>query len=248
MGTDNRYRPALSSTSSASDQLIDNYLREVRTSAWIRQLPKSRTEAIEDAVRGRIAADLAAAGNRDEATVYRVLDRLGPASDVVATHTSSPSRGAGGLVGIVLTPIARVRSLLGASGWGVGEIGGLLLLIVGPFLVWWIGPLFGILLVRYSANRWSLHSMQVATRVVFVLLAVQGVAALALLMYVALTTGIDAEWTRRLMSDLSPTQLFHLDQAADIPLFMMRLVGAFLAPIAGITSGLYLAFSPRVRR
>jgi len=143
--------------------------------------------------------------------------------------------------------VARARFLIDASGWGVGEIGGLLLLIVGPFLLWWIGPLFGIVLVHYAANRWSPHSMQVATRVVFGLLAVQAIAALALMLYVVFTTGIDAEWTRRLMSDLSPGQLLQLGSMDNIPLFVLRLVGAFLAPIAGIVAGVYRALSPRVR-
>jgi len=229
-----------------SDRLIEDYVRQLRTSAWIRHVPKARSEAIEDDVRARIAGELAKAGSRDEATVYRVLDRLGPASDIVAAQTSSPA-GARGVIGLVLMPIERARLLLDVHGWGIGEIGGLLLLMVGPFLLWWIGPLFGILLLHYAADRWSPQTMRRATKIVFVLLAVQGVAALVLLIYVVLTTGIDAEWTRRLMSDLSPSQLLKLAAVDNVPLFLMRLVGAFLAPIAGIVSGVYLLLSPRYR-
>jgi hypothetical protein len=229
-----------------SDRLIEDYVRELKTSAWIRHLPKSRTEAIEDDVRGRIATELAVAGSHDEATVYRVLDRLGPASDIVAAQSSS-ANGARGMIGLVLVPVDQVRSFLDRRGWGIGEIGGLLLLMVGPFLLWWIGPLFGILLVHYAADRWSPRTVRIATKVVFGLLGVQALAALVLLIYVVLTTGIDAEWTRRLMSDLSPTQLLQLSATGNVPLFLMRLVGAFLAPLAGLASGVYLILSPRYR-
>ena len=50
-----------------SDQLIDDYLHELKTSASIRQLPGPRTAALEREVRDRIDGALAAAGNRDEA-------------------------------------------------------------------------------------------------------------------------------------------------------------------------------------
>ena len=76
-----------------SDQLIDNYVHELRVSAWIRQLPKPRTAALETEVRERIDGELAAAGNRDEETVLGVLDRLGPASEFVAQQDAVPATG-----------------------------------------------------------------------------------------------------------------------------------------------------------
>jgi hypothetical protein len=231
-----------------SDQIIDNYLRELRVSAWVRHLPRSETAALESATREKIDAELDAAGNRDESTVYGVLDRMGPAADIVGRDDATSPTGWRSTYSKVLEPVARVQFMLDGRGWGLAEIGGLLLLMVGPFLLWWIGPAFGILLIRYAGNRWSGHAELVATKIVFGLLAVQAIAALALLTYVMFTSGIDAEWTRRLMSDLTPLQLLQGGPSGDISLYVLRLVGAFLAPIAGIASGIYLIASPRVRR
>jgi hypothetical protein len=150
-----------------TDQLIDSYLHELKTSAWIRQVPASRTAALVAETRDRISAALAAAGKSDEATVYRVLDGMAPASDIVERDGA--------------TSHARWRSPLAARGWGLGEIGGLLLLIVGPFVMWWIGPIFGVILIGAAANRWSDQSEHRATVFVFVLLGVQFAIAAAVL-------------------------------------------------------------------
>ncbi len=191
-----------------SDQLIDDYVRQLRTSAWIRQLPAWRTEELEDEARAKIESDLAAAGNRDEATVHRVLDRLGPASDMIAAQNADPPAGIHRLVTIALTPLARLRFLLKARGWGIAEVGGLLLLIVGPFLVWWVGPIFGILLIRYAADRWSPRAMRIATGLVFGLLAMQALLAVGTLAFLLVTDGnLDAETTRRMMSGFGSGQL-----------------------------------------
>ena len=231
-----------------SDQLIDDYLRDLRTSAWNRQLPKARTEALEDEVRDRIESDLDAAGRRDEATVHRVLDRLGPASGYIDAQSADQPTGARRIVDIALTPIARLRSLLDAHGWGIAEIGGLLLLFFGSFLVWWIGPIFGILLIRYAADRWSPRAMRIATGVVFGLLAAQAFVAVGTLGYLLVVDGgLDAEETRRLMSGFNGGQLFGDDPTRGDPLSVIRIVGAVLAPVAGIASGIYLLLSPRYR-
>src|SRR4051794_8280211 len=101
-----------------SDQLIDNYLRDLKVSAWIRQVPAPRTAALQNEVRHRIDEQLTAAGNRDEATVYGVLDRMGPPSDFVAKEDAPPMTGARQVMNAVLAPVARLRFLLAARGWG----------------------------------------------------------------------------------------------------------------------------------
>src|SRR3954447_13909683 len=111
-----------------SDQLIDDYLHELKVSAWIRRVPAPRTAALENEVRERIAAELTATGKRDEATVYGVLDRLGPPSDFVAQEDARSATGADRAMHIVLTPAARLQFMLASRGWGVAEIGSLLLL------------------------------------------------------------------------------------------------------------------------
>jgi hypothetical protein len=227
-----------------ADQLIDDYVRDLRTSAWIRQLPKSRTEDLEDDVRERIEADLAAAGNRDAGTAHRVLDRMGPASAIIDAQSAAPPTG----LRRALTPVIRLRFLLSAHGWGIAEIGGLLLLVFGPFLVWWIGPIFGIILIRYAADRWSPRAMRIATGVVFGLLATQAFVALGTLGFLLISDGnLDAEETRRLMSGFNGGQLFQDAQGHGDPLAVVRIVGGLLAPVAGIGSAIYLALSPRYR-
>lgn len=229
-----------------SDQLIDDYVRDLRVSAWIRQLPPPRTAALERDVRERIAAALTAAGNNDEATVYGVLDRLGPPGDIVAQRDDAPTNGADRAIGAVLAPLSRFRIMLAARGWGVAEIGGLLLLLVGPYILWWIGPIFGIILVRAAANRWSQRATHYATVVVFALLTVQAVIALALIAYVLIDGGSLAYELQRVMSGLALHALSDTS-AASGPLSVLRFIGASLAPIAGLVSGIYLALSPRFR-
>jgi hypothetical protein len=210
-----------------ADQLIDDYVRDLRTSAWIRQLPKERTEDLEYEVRDRIESDLARAGNRTVATVHGVLDRLGPASAIIDAQSGARPGGARRLINVALTPLVRLRYLLSAHGWGVAEIGGLLLLIFGPFLVWWVGPIFGIILIRYGANRWSPRAMSIATRVVFGLLAAQALLAIGTLGFLLITDGsLNAEETRRLMSGINAGQLFGDDPSRGDPLFIVRLSAA----------------------
>jgi hypothetical protein len=234
-----------------SDQLIDDYVRDLRVSAWIRQLPAPRTKALENEVRERIAGELAAAGNRDEATVNSVLDRMGPPSEFVAQQDAAPVDGAHRAINTVLTPVARLRFMLAARGWGAAEIGGLLLLIVGPFLLWWIGPILGIILVRGWSDRWSERAEHKTTVVVFSLLTVQAILAIGLFFYVLAIGGPLGEQLQRVMSNFGPGAILSgLDNPAGLGpgLFWLRIGGGLLAPIAGVVGGVYLALSPRVRR
>jgi hypothetical protein len=238
-----------------SDQLIDDYLHELKVSAWIRRLPAPRTAALENEVRERIAAELAATGKHDEATVYAVLDRLGPPSDFVADEDSTPAAGADRAMHTVLTPVARLHFTLASRGWGVADIGSLLLLIVGPFILWWIGPIFGIILVRTKSDRWSDHATHVATVIVFTALAIQAVVALAVFALVLIARSSDVDALRGLLSAMTPGHLrlgplfTSTDTSVAVgPLFVVRIVVGLLAPIAGVSSGIYLALSPRYRR
>ncbi|HEY7023823.1 MAG TPA: hypothetical protein VH371_02545 [Candidatus Limnocylindrales bacterium] len=234
-----------------SDKIIDDYLHELRVSAWVRQLPEQQAQALEHQTREKIAADLVAAGNRDEETVYGVLDRLGPAADIVGKGDQTSPTGYRSTLNKVLAPIARLESKLRARGWGLAEIGGLLLLIVGPFLLWWIGPIFGILLIRYAANRWSDHAEHRATQIVFGLLGVQVLLNFVLILYVLVTGGSLLTQLQGVLSSFTPGRLGNsLGPSFDTggPLSFVQIVGALLAPAAGLLSGFYLALSPRFRR
>ena len=67
-----------------SDRLIDDYIHELKVAAWVRQLSPAQTADLENEARKRIGQSLAAEGNQDQGTVYRVLDRMGSASEFVA--------------------------------------------------------------------------------------------------------------------------------------------------------------------
>lgn len=236
-----------------SDQLIDEYLRELKVSAWIRQLSPSQTADLENEVGASIASSLAAAGNREEATVFSVLDRLGSPGDIVDKRYARPPSGARRTINSALAPVPRVRATMRSHGWGAAEIGGLFLLIVGPFLLWWIGPIFGILLVRAGAERWSDRTMHIATVVVGVLFLIQALMALALFASV-MTNGGSAELQQVLSAFarggltggglVPPTGTF----AGLASLSLEQIVVALPAPLAGLSSGIYLAFSRRYRR
>ena len=146
-----------------------------------------------------------------------------------------------------MAPVARLQ----AHGWGVAEIGGLALFIVGPFLLWCIGPIFGILLIRAAAFRWSPRAMHVATVIVFGFLALQIVMAVALYAFVLVNGGSAADELHRLVSNFGPGGL--LDNGITPPVgnsgipILVAVVAAWLAPLAGISAAVYLALSPRDR-
>src|SRR3990170_5685618 len=111
------------SAEAVSNHLIAHYLRELRVSAWIRQLPRAETADLENEVGATIAAALAMAGNREDATVYGVLDRLGPAGDIVAQHRAVPPSGVRRAVNTALAPVTRLQTILRSRGWGATDIG-----------------------------------------------------------------------------------------------------------------------------
>jgi hypothetical protein len=238
-----------------SDQLIAEYLRDLRTSAWIRQFSPAQTADLERKVSASIDAALAAAGNRDDPTVYGVLDRLGPPGDLVGQRDASPSSAAHRSISAALAPVSRLRATFRVHGWGLAEIGGLLLLIIGPYILWWIGPIFGILLVRARAERWCDRTMHIATMVVGVLFSLQALMSLALFAYALIVGGSALGELQRILYAAYPTGLAG---AGLVPpagtsgglgsLSLGQLIVALPAPLAGLSSGIYLAFSRRYRR
>ncbi len=237
-----------------ADQLIDNYLHELRVSAWNQRLSAADTDALEIEVRAGIDASLNAEGTRTKATVYRVLDRLGPASDIVTRKLAAPRSSARQRLDTALAPLVRMRTILRQYGWGAAEIVGLLLLILAPFYFWWIGPIFGIILVRLAANRWSHHATHIATVVVVVLFAVQVVIGLGLVAIV-LSGGLQSENFQRVFSIFAPSAIFHgaglTPPTGTIPapesISLMEIAVILPAPLAGVVAGVYLALSPRHR-
>lgn len=238
-----------------SDRLIDDYLRELKVSAWIVQLTPAETAELQNEVRERIEQELDAAGNRDEETVYRVFDKLGaPGDQLTRTRDGAASNGSETFVA-GLTPVARLQSRLRRHGWGLAEIGALVLLIAGPFLLWWIGPIFGIILVRMAAERWSDRSMRVATTIVAALFSVQVLITLTAFVFVLINGGSLLFELQRIASRVMPIGeggpgIFGgsgglLGLLSRSPFEIMLIL---LAPIAGVSSGIYLALSPRYRR
>ena len=238
-------------TQAMSDRLIDDYLRELKKAAWVRQLSPAQTAELERVARGCIDQSLAAAGNNDQETVYHVLDRMGSASEFVAQRGAPPQSAMPQTAGRVLAPVTRPQAILRQRGWGLAEIGGLLLLMVGPFLLWWVGPIFGILLIRYAAERWSDRRMHVATVVVFALLAVQAAMAIGILalMVVGALPGGSFQILVLLLGGYSlgssPTTVNGVPWLS--PSSLLEFIVMLPAPLAGVSTGLYLALSPRHR-
>lgn len=239
----------MEASESSPDRLVAGYLREIRVAAWNRGLPKARTDQLVKEVASQIDSALTPTGVRDEATVYGVLDRMGPPSAFVTQLADEPRSGARAVLDRVLAPLAR---LLYTHGWGVAEIGSLVLLIVGPILLWWIGPIFGIVLVRVGTGRWSARATHRATNFVVVVFAVQALIAVGLLLYVLTAGGPFAVEIRKVITSfrpgiggLSPLSPF-LGGAG--PLSPLQVLLAAPPFVAGLVSGIYLAFSPRQRR
>ncbi len=235
----------------SSDPLIEDYLRELRVSAWNRRVPRPQAANLENEVRASIDAELAEAGDRDVETVLRVLDRLGPPSAFVADLTDAPPTESRRLIDTLMTPITRVRGLFEAYGWGWADIGALLLLIAGPFYLWWIGPIFGIILVRAAANRWAPKATHRATAVVVWLFAAQVIISVGLFVIVLAIGGPLAEQLQRIFSNFALGGAGRSPLApgfgGDEPLSPVQLLMASPAYVAGGVSGVYLALSPRYR-
>jgi hypothetical protein len=136
-------------------------------------------------------------------------------------------------------------------GWGLAEIGSLLLLIVGPFYVGWVGPILGIILVRAAANRWTDRAEHRATVMVAALFGVQVVIALSLIVIAFMNGSLLSDSLWELFSAFGlrgrETPPFLPSPGGAGLLSPIEILVAAPAFIAGIASGIYLAFSPRRR-
>jgi hypothetical protein len=234
---------------SPSHRLIADYLRELQVSTWVRGVPSSQARALQDEVRSKIDTALAAAGDRDEATVFRVLDRLGPPVAFVEALAATPRSPAQRLIDTVTTPIRGTRAKLASRGWGMAEIGALLLLAVGPFLLWWLGPIFGIIVVRVAAGRWPADVTKRTTAFIAVMLALQAVISVALFVAAYMQGGSVAAQLQQLFLMFDPnvstgTGLVPGRLGSLSPIEMLIVAPAY---VAGIGSAIYLARGRRYR-
>ena len=147
-----------------SESLVQSYLDRLEADA--RRLPAGRAAELVDEIRGHIDLALVEAGDRDEATVRTVLDRLGPAEAIVdAEIGAAEDRGA---EASAASPRTAARP---ARGWGGIEIVAALLLTAGMILLPVVGPLLGVGLAWLS-SYWTTREKIVVTAVVLVLLVV----------------------------------------------------------------------------
>ena len=238
-----------------SDRLIDDYLRELKVSAWIVQLTPAETLELQNQARERIEGELDAAGNRDEETVYTVFDKLGAPGDMVALWRDGGATSGTQAVESAPWPVARLQSRMRRHGWGVAEIAALVLLIAGPFLLWWLGPIFGIIVLRMATERWSDRAMRLATGVVVGLFSVQAVITLSALVVAMINGGSLLTELQQVLSSgipvgaagpgIFPTTEAWAGLLSHSPFEIMLIL---LAPVAGLSTGIYLALSPRYRR
>jgi uncharacterized membrane protein len=144
------------------DALVQEYLGRMKVASG-RLAVDRRTELIDE-VGEHIAAALAEADRRDEATVRNILDRLGQPEDIIAAEVD-PDEKTPGLV----TQVASTTAA--GSSWGAVEVVALLLLSVGAVLLPFVGPLLGLVLVWLS-NAWSQRQKVVASAIILILLAI----------------------------------------------------------------------------
>lgn len=145
------------------DVLVQEYLGRLKVASG--PLAADRRTELIDEVGEHIAAALAEAGRRDEATVRNILDRLGRPEDIVAAEVD-PGGTSPGSAAQVAGPLTGA-----ASSWGAVEVVALLLLSLGAVLLPFVGPLLGLGFVWLS-NKWSHRQKVVASAIVLILLAV----------------------------------------------------------------------------
>jgi hypothetical protein len=218
-----------------ADALISEYLGRLNAAVW--PLPESRRSELVSEVREHIESALSEAGARDETTVRNVLDRLGRPEDIAAAEAE-----AAGATGTrtAWRPTSQTTSgwmaQAAARGWGGVEIAAVLLLTVGALLLWWIGPIAGVVLAWFS-ERWTSHEKRVAAGIVGSLVIVQFVL-LAVFMSRAFSPG---------------TMNFGgVDMTLSMPDFgsmaLIALLAGLLPILGGLAAGLYLAMALQRQR
>lgn len=150
-----------------TDSLVQDYL--VRLDSVAGSLPMDRRRELVGEVREHIEAALAQAGAPDEVSVRNVLERLGPAEDIVAAE-----------LGDGAPAPAWTASLTShaASPWGPMEIIAILLLTVGAVFLPLVGPLIGLVFV-WGSRAWTRREKAIATVIVLALLSLPLIAIVA---------------------------------------------------------------------
>lgn len=144
-----------------SETVVGEYIEDLEAATT--HLEADRRIELVAEVREHIELALAEAGSSDEATVRKVLERLGSPDEIVAAEVGSERP----------TPGSASRTT--GSGPGVRrplsvEARALLLLTVGAVVLPFIGPLLG-LWVASASERWTLTQKRTATLIVVALLA-----------------------------------------------------------------------------
>jgi hypothetical protein len=137
-----------------AEALVEEYLGRLQAAAW--PISAQRRAELVGEVREHIEAGLAAAGARDETTVRNVLERLGPPEEIVAAEVPGAAGAAvgNGVVG------AERRSAFGGI-----EIAALVLLVIGGWLIPYVGTLLALVFVWVS-TRWTQREKLIATGIV----------------------------------------------------------------------------------
>jgi hypothetical protein len=145
---------------------VSGYLARLAAVAGASGLPPGRHEELLTEIRGHIADALAASTEPAEVAVAQVLDRLGPAEEIVAAELTD------------LTPPVVVNPPTGAR-WGGLEIIAVVALAAGSYLVPIVGTTVG-LVCTWMSPRWTTRQKSIATAlsVLPVLLIVAGAVAL----------------------------------------------------------------------
>jgi len=147
-----------------ADTLIRDYLTRLERAAA--DLPFERRSELVGDVREHIETAIAQTNAHDEASIRNVLERLGPAEEIVAAE----------LVGTAV-PAARDAAVQ-ASPWGPTEIIAILLLTVGAVVLPFVGSLAGLVFV-WASRAWTNREKAVASVIVLALLAVPLVGVIA---------------------------------------------------------------------
>jgi HAAS domain-containing protein len=213
-----------------TDALISEYLGRLDAAAW--PLSPTRRSELTAEVREHIERALLEAGSRDETTVRNVLDRLGRPEDIVAAEAEAPSASAQPPTWDAVSHAATSWMAQAASrGWGGLEIAAVLLLTLGALLLWWVGPIVGIVVAWFS-ERWTRAEKRVAT------VTVLGLGLVQLVVLAVLFAGAFSSFPgfgSGGFSPFSPSGFGMMGLAA--------LLSAVLPLVAGLGVGVYLAIA-----
>jgi hypothetical protein len=146
----------------AATALVRDYLGRLHAAGW--GLEPARREELVAEVRDHIdEAQRAerAAGNEGEVVVRNILERLGPPEDIVRAEAEGQPYDAPPVpppnyapVGVSGQPGGPATTNAAPTPWGPVEIAAVLLLSVGSFVLPFVGPMAGVVLVWVS-SQWS---------------------------------------------------------------------------------------------